>query len=110
MSLRAIASDWWADARASARDRELWIAGAVALGTVLLLVVTATQGFVRDEGYYFRAAADYHRWFEGLWLNLWEGRVLERKRGKARKSGSEEKRARATAVGPCRLLRSSRSR
>ena len=59
----------------------LWSDAAVAvfvgLAVVVLLVATADQGFVRDEGYYFRAAREYHAWFEELWRNLWNGRVLE---------------------------------
>ncbi len=42
------------------------IAFAVGFGVLLLLLATASQGFVRDEGYYFRAAREYHAWFENL--------------------------------------------
>ncbi len=41
----------------------LWAAG-VGLVVLVVLLATASQGFVRDEGYYFRAARDYHAWFE----------------------------------------------
>lgn len=51
------------------------IAWLLGVGTVFVLVATASQGFVRDEGYYFRAAREYHSWFEGLWRHLWEGRL-----------------------------------
>ena len=47
----------------------------IALGTILVLLCTAEQGFVRDEGYYFRAASEYHRWFEILWRHLSAGEV-----------------------------------
>jgi 4-amino-4-deoxy-L-arabinose transferase-like glycosyltransferase len=58
-------------------DIDVRIAIGVGLATVVLLAATATQGFVRDEGYYFRAASEYHTWFTGLWQNLWAGRLLE---------------------------------
>lgn len=70
-------------ARLSARagrlgvDGHVLAAAGVALGTLVLLAATSTQGFVRDEGYYFRAAREYHGWFEELWRNLWEGRALD---------------------------------
>ncbi len=70
---------WRARARAAAgwivANPDPWVALAVALASVVLLAVTADQGFVRDEGYYFRAASDYHRWFEDLWRNLWAGQL-----------------------------------
>ncbi len=37
---------------------------AVALFTIVLLLCTSQQGFVRDEGYYFRAAQEYNQYFE----------------------------------------------
>ena len=49
---------------------DVWIALAVAAASLALLAATADAGFVRDEGYYFRAARDYFGWFEGLWRNL----------------------------------------
>lgn len=52
---------------------DTWIAAGVFLASVLLLAATSDQGFVRDEGYYFRAARDYHRWFEELWRNIGDG-------------------------------------
>jgi 4-amino-4-deoxy-L-arabinose transferase-like glycosyltransferase len=38
---------------------------AIGVGFIVLvtLVATATEGYVRDEGYYFKAARDYHAWF-----------------------------------------------
>ncbi|MBI5509734.1 MAG: glycosyltransferase family 39 protein [Deltaproteobacteria bacterium] len=47
----------------------------VGLVTTLVLASTASQGFVRDEGYYFKAAREYHAWFEELWRNLWSGQL-----------------------------------
>jgi len=57
------------------RDRDFQIALAVGGVTLIILALTASAGFVRDEGYYFRAAQDYHRWFEGLWRNLFDGNL-----------------------------------
>ncbi len=47
--------------------RDSTLAALVGVATVLLLATTASQGFVRDEGYYFRAAREYFGWFELLW-------------------------------------------
>jgi 4-amino-4-deoxy-L-arabinose transferase-like glycosyltransferase len=55
--------------------RDAHVAVVVACAVALLLALTAQTGFVRDEGYYFRAATDYHRWFEELWKNLWAGEL-----------------------------------
>jgi 4-amino-4-deoxy-L-arabinose transferase-like glycosyltransferase len=67
---------WLAQVRAwLARDPV--IATLVGVAVVGLLAATADQGFVRDEGYYFKAAREYHAWFEELWRNLWAGRALE---------------------------------
>jgi len=63
-------------AMAVSRDRDLQVAVAIMIVSTLVLAWTATTGFVRDEGYYFRAAAEYHGWFEGLWQNLWAGSPL----------------------------------
>ena len=38
------------------------IALAVFAATVVLLVATASNGYVRDEGFYFRAAREYNAW------------------------------------------------
>jgi hypothetical protein len=55
---------WSFDARA---------AGGIAVGAVVFLALTAQQGFVRDEGYYFRAAREYHAWFEELGRAVLDG-------------------------------------
>ncbi len=62
--------------------RKLWqsdtgISILIGLLVVLGLTATADQGYVRDEGYYFKAAREYHAWFEELWRNLWAGRLGE---------------------------------
>jgi 4-amino-4-deoxy-L-arabinose transferase-like glycosyltransferase len=59
------------------RLTERRIAAAVGGATALLLGLTSSNGFVRDEGYYFKAAAEYHTWFQGLWRNLWRGELGE---------------------------------
>jgi len=49
------------------RRRDLWI--GLGLGLAVLVALLATEssiGFVRDEGYYFRAAEDYQGWFAHL--------------------------------------------
>lgn len=43
--------------------RQARIATAVGAAVFVVLATTATQGFVRDEGYYFRAAREYNAWF-----------------------------------------------
>lgn len=53
---------------------DTWIAIGVGVGVFVLLALTASHGFVRDEGYYFRAAGEYHTWFEGLGRNLLAGK------------------------------------
>lgn len=51
---------------------ERWWAVGLGLCTFLMLRLTSTSvGFVRDEGYYFKAAEDYVTWYRG-WIN---GRV-----------------------------------
>ncbi len=49
--------------------------GIFALSVAILLLTTG-QGFVRDEGYYFRAAREYHGFFEQLWGELWGGNTV----------------------------------
>lgn len=56
----------WQVRFAIAGRRDGVIAWLIAGMTVAILLATAQQGFVRDEGYYFRAAADYHRYFEAI--------------------------------------------
>lgn len=34
-------------------------------------------GFVRDEGYYFKAGEQYFEWYRLLWRNVWSGRLLD---------------------------------
>ncbi|HSI03986.1 MAG TPA: hypothetical protein VLC93_05905, partial [Myxococcota bacterium] len=46
--------------------RQGLMACGVGLVVLVVLLGTASQGFVRDEGYYFRAAREYHAWFEHL--------------------------------------------
>ncbi len=59
--------------RLASASRQDWvIAFAVFLAVVVLLLSTASAGFVRDEGYYFHAALQYHHWFEALWQALWD--------------------------------------
>lgn len=53
------------------------IGALVLLGTFWLLMATLDMGFTRDESFYFHAAAEYIRWFEELWKNLWAGNLLE---------------------------------
>lgn len=62
------------------------IAGALFVGTVLLLAVTSDAiGFTRDEGYYFKAGEKYFAWFRlvgesfatGQWLAPFQASVLE---------------------------------
>lgn len=46
---------------------ELALTALVATGYVAVLAATAPDiGFVRDEGYYFKAAEEYFGWFEAL--------------------------------------------
>ncbi|MBI3178608.1 MAG: glycosyltransferase family 39 protein, partial [Deltaproteobacteria bacterium] len=51
----------------AAVERDSVIATLVGAAAVVLLAATATNGFVRDEGYYFRAAREYFSWFQTLW-------------------------------------------
>ena len=62
---------------ALARDPEPAVAVLVALLTLILLAATAGAGIVRDEGYYFRAAREYHAWFEALGPRLAAGHLGE---------------------------------
>lgn len=62
---------------ALARDPEPAVAALVALITLILLAVTAGAGIVRDEGYYFRAAREYHAWFDALGPRLTAGHLGE---------------------------------
>lgn len=62
--------DWlaWLRGREMGESRTDGLAGTIlATLTVLWLAHTASSlGFPRDEGFYFRAATDYARWFEVL--------------------------------------------
>ncbi|MBM4361465.1 MAG: glycosyltransferase family 39 protein [Deltaproteobacteria bacterium] len=54
-------------ARALRAAQDPLIALACFTGTLALLIHTSGDlGYARDEGFYFRAAADYQRWFELL--------------------------------------------
>ncbi len=61
----------WLAARLSHPEAR-W-AAAVFVAVLVLLLATSSQGFVRDEGYYFKAARQYHGWFEALWKDLAAG-------------------------------------
>jgi len=65
-----------ADPRAPGRgDRT--IALSLAVGVLLVLGLTESSvGFVRDEGYYFRAASDYAAWFGDVWSAVAAGEPL----------------------------------
>lgn len=53
------------------------IALIIALIYIITLLATSRDiGFVRDEGYYFKAAEQYNGWFGELWDNLKKGRPL----------------------------------
>ena len=43
--------------------RDTVIAVIIGIVVLIVLVLTAGEGYVRDEGYYFKAARDYHAWF-----------------------------------------------
>ena len=49
------------------------ISASIFAGTLLALLATMDMGLTRDESFYFHAAYDYIRWFEGLWVNLKAG-------------------------------------
>jgi len=49
------------------------IAVGVGFAVLGLLLATTDMGFVRDEGYYFRAARQYHGWFGQFWSDLLAG-------------------------------------
>ncbi|MFN7132033.1 MAG: ArnT family glycosyltransferase, partial [Myxococcales bacterium] len=54
------------------------VALLLALGTALALGLTERDvGFVRDEGYYFRAGRDYAAWYGDVWQAAKRGRPLE---------------------------------
>jgi len=57
-------------------DRDILIAFCCGVATLVVLVASDGVGFVRDEGYYFRAARQYHGWFENLWRSILEGQPL----------------------------------
>lgn len=60
------------------RHPDIWIAAALAIGTVVVVGITADSvGFTRDEGYYFKAAKTYAGWFRDVWRLFGEGRFLE---------------------------------
>jgi hypothetical protein len=51
--------------------RDHLVGAGLALVYVIVLVVTArTVGVPRDEGFYFRAAHEYARWFEAFFKNM----------------------------------------
>ncbi|MGB9599730.1 MAG: hypothetical protein ACPL7I_04195 [Myxococcota bacterium] len=53
------------------------IALIIALFYIITLVATSKDiGFVRDEGYYFKAAEQYNGWFVELLENIKKGRPL----------------------------------
>jgi 4-amino-4-deoxy-L-arabinose transferase-like glycosyltransferase len=69
---------WVGRVRAAlARDPEPVVAALVGALTLALLASTAGAGIVRDEGYYFRAAREYHAWFEALLPRLAAGHLGE---------------------------------
>lgn len=59
------------------RHPDAWIAAGVWLASVLVLTATATHGYVRDEGFYFRAAREYQGFFDELGRALARGRPWE---------------------------------
>lgn len=63
--------------RATLQTADLWAAGAVTAGTLLLLLLTDGMGYTRDESYYFRAGREYGEWFVELWHNLRAGQLRE---------------------------------
>lgn len=63
--------------RLARRNADAWIAVGLALLTVLVVGMSAQSlGFTRDEGYYFKAAEQYWRWYEVLGRGLVEGEPL----------------------------------
>ncbi len=49
----------------------------IALIYIVILIATSKEiGFVRDEGYYFKAAELYNGWFVELWENTKKGKPL----------------------------------
>jgi 4-amino-4-deoxy-L-arabinose transferase-like glycosyltransferase len=64
--------------RKSLKGTDYIIAAALLAGYfAVLLATTGNVGFVRDEGYYFKAAQDYNGWFVSLWDNTIHGHPLE---------------------------------
>lgn len=51
------------------------IALAIFVGVSLLMLLTADMGFVRDEGYYFKAGRDYIGWFDQAAARLGKGDI-----------------------------------
>jgi len=53
--------------QASARNPDRWIAAALAVASICLVRLTSLPiGFVRDEGYYFKAALQYVGWYRAI--------------------------------------------
>jgi len=60
------------------KKSDLLIAASLLAGYFAVLLLTADGvGFVRDEGYYFKAAEDYNGWFVNLWENVKSGRPFD---------------------------------
>lgn len=57
--------------------KDYLIALIIAVIYIIILIATSKDiGFVRDEGYYFKAAELYNGWFVELWENIKHGRPL----------------------------------
>lgn len=64
--------------RAKLSKTDFGVAAGLLAGYFVILLATADGvGFTRDEGYYFKAAADYNGWFVKLWDNTLSGRPFE---------------------------------
>lgn len=60
------------------RHLDLYIGLALALLSYVSLRLTSPMvGFVRDEGYYFKAGEKYFGWYKLLWQNLWNGKFFD---------------------------------
>jgi len=60
------------------KKSDLLIAASLLAGYFTILLLTADGvGFVRDEGYYFKAAEDYNGWFVNLWENVKNGHPFD---------------------------------
>jgi 4-amino-4-deoxy-L-arabinose transferase-like glycosyltransferase len=58
--------------------KDFLIAAALLAAYFAVLLATSNAvGFVRDEGYYFKAAQEYNAWFVELWENTLKGAPLE---------------------------------